>query len=89
MAVSIPVVAPCVAGVPELVQHDASGLLYCVSDWAGLAQQLERLIRDSVLRRQLGVSGQARVRQEFDVRRAVQPLAERLQAWSISSDTGR
>jgi glycosyltransferase involved in cell wall biosynthesis len=78
LALEVPVIAPCVAGIPELVEHERSGLLYVVSDWGGLANCLGRLISDPELRARLGREGRQRVVEEFAIERAVEPIAKRL-----------
>ena len=35
LACKVPVVAPSVAGIPELVVHNETGLLFTPSDWNG------------------------------------------------------
>jgi glycosyltransferase involved in cell wall biosynthesis len=73
----VPVVAPRVAGIPELVEDGVTGLLYAPADWAGLATCLERALADRPLRERLGRAGQQRVRAEFDADRACEPLYQR------------
>ncbi|MCC7384348.1 MAG: glycosyltransferase [Deltaproteobacteria bacterium] len=57
MAARLPVVATRVGGNPELISDGDNGLLVNPEEPAGLAQALERLIRDEGLRRQLGARG--------------------------------
>ena len=85
MAAEVPVIAPTVAGIPELVEHERTGLLFRPGDWSHLAEQLQRLAADPALCERLGRSGAERVRGEFDVRRAVEPLAQRFGASSRAS----
>ncbi|MAQ19588.1 MAG: colanic acid biosynthesis glycosyltransferase WcaL [Sandaracinus sp.] len=77
LAMEVPVIAPRVAGIPELVEHDQSGLLFAPGHWAELATQLQRLLGDEALRRRLAEEGKRRVVAEFDIHRAVRPLLER------------
>ena len=77
MGSGIPVIAPWIAGIPELVEHGRSGLLFRAGDWQHLAEQLRALAGDAALRERFGRAGAERVRAEFDVRRAVEPLLER------------
>ncbi len=53
MAASTPVVATAVGGVPELVEHDRTGLLVPAEDDAALAAALGRVLEDRDLRRSL------------------------------------
>ena len=77
MALGIPVIAPALAGIPELVRHAETGLLFTVGDWADLAALMQRLAEDATLRTRLAENARERVRIEFDVDRAIEPLVER------------
>src|SRR5690606_31318699 len=46
MAVGIPVVAPAVAGIPELVEDGQSGLLFPAGDFQALGRALNRIVHD-------------------------------------------
>jgi glycosyltransferase involved in cell wall biosynthesis len=63
-----PIVATDVPGCREVVHHERNGLLVPVREASGLAEALERLIRNPDLRRRLGDSGRARAEQEFSGR---------------------
>jgi glycosyltransferase involved in cell wall biosynthesis len=75
LALELPVVAPAITGIPELVIHGETGLLFTAGRWDELADRITALARDPALRTRLGVAGRARVMAEFDVARAVEPLA--------------
>ncbi|MHC4081000.1 MAG: glycosyltransferase [Planctomycetota bacterium] len=70
MACGLPVVASAMAGIPELVEHERSGLLVSPSDPAALADALQRLEADPVLRHQMGRAGREKVVREFNLRRS-------------------
>jgi glycosyltransferase involved in cell wall biosynthesis len=55
-----------ISGVPELLSSDETGLLIPSENPIALAQALERLIRDPVLRARLGDAAERRVRGNFD-----------------------
>jgi len=74
LALGIPVVAPCVAGIPELVEHGVSGLTFPPGDWDRLAQVLRQLLSDPELRERLAREGKRRVEAEFFVERSLPPL---------------
>lgn len=74
LALELPVVAPAITGIPELVVDGETGLLYPAGDWAELARSLVRLATDPGLGERLGRAGRARVLRDFDVDRAVEPL---------------
>ena len=71
MACGRAVVAARVGGVPEIVEHERSGLLVEPGSPAALAAALERLAVDPVLRRQLGHAAARRVREQFDISQMV------------------
>ena len=77
MALGIPVIAPALAGIPELVRHAETGLLFTVGDWADLAALMQRLAEDETLRTRLAENARERVSIEFDVDRAIEPLVDR------------
>ena len=74
LACQVPVVAPRVAGIPELVIHDKTGLLFAPGDWTDLSEQLYLLLSDKRKRSQLASAGYQRTLHEFDIRIAVKPL---------------
>jgi glycosyltransferase involved in cell wall biosynthesis len=65
MAAGVPVAATAVGGVPEIVEHDRTGLLVPARDPAAMAQAIGRLLRDKSLRRRLGEAGREHARREF------------------------
>jgi glycosyltransferase involved in cell wall biosynthesis len=69
MSIGLPAVATGVSGIPELIEHDRSGLLVPPRDEVALAAALERLL-DPVhgpgLRARLGSGGRDRVVEHFD-----------------------
>ena len=77
MALGLPVIAPRVAGVPELVEDNVHGLLFAPAAWDELADRLTRLLGDSELRQRLAREGRAKIEREFEITRAVAPLLER------------
>jgi glycosyltransferase involved in cell wall biosynthesis len=76
MALAKPVVATRVSGLPELIEHERSGLLVEPGDTEALVGALQRLATDPALRRRLGAEGRRRVEQEFDLDRSAQQLGE-------------
>lgn len=77
LAMEVPVVAPAIAGIPELVEHNVSGLLFPASDWDALAEQLGALLSDPEHARTMAREGRRRVEAEFDIHRAIAPLLAR------------
>jgi colanic acid/amylovoran biosynthesis glycosyltransferase len=74
LALNVAVVAPRVAGVPELVEDGVTGLLYTPADWKELVACLSRALGDRGLRERTARAGQERVRREFDADRACEPI---------------
>ena len=58
MAAGLPVLSTEVGGTPELVRHGETGWLVPPSQPKALAEGLERLVKDAVLRHRLGQAGQ-------------------------------
>jgi glycosyltransferase involved in cell wall biosynthesis len=56
-----PVVATRVGGIPDLVEHEANGLLVPAGDVAALAGAIERVLRDDALAAQLGNAARSTV----------------------------
>jgi glycosyltransferase involved in cell wall biosynthesis len=71
---NLPCVSTTVSGVPELISDAENGLLVPPQDAPALADALERLIRDPVLRRRLGKAAENRVREKFDHHASVDQL---------------
>jgi colanic acid/amylovoran biosynthesis glycosyltransferase len=80
MASARPVVASRLSGIPELVEHEVSGLLVEPRDAAGLAESIERLLRDPSLRDRLGQAARIKVEQQFDLQGTARHLARRFRA---------
>jgi glycosyltransferase involved in cell wall biosynthesis len=77
LALGLPVIAPRVAGVPELVEHGRHGLLFTPADWQDLTENLCTMLANGELRERLGREGRAKVEAEFEIGKAVVPLETR------------
>ncbi len=80
MAAGVPVVAPRIAGIPELVEHGRSGLLFTPARWDELSACVERLLLDASERARLALEARRAVALEFEIDVAVQPLERRFRA---------
>lgn len=69
MAMSKPVVASRDGAVPEIVVEGATGLLFETGDDGGLAECLDRLIRDPARATQMGQAGHRRLVEHFTAAR--------------------
>jgi colanic acid/amylovoran biosynthesis glycosyltransferase len=67
MAAGLPVVSTFHAGIPEVVEHESSGLLVQERDIAGLSAALKLLATNSGLRAEMGQRGQSIIRERHDI----------------------
>jgi len=79
MASGVPCVTTPVNGIPELIQHEKTGLLALPGDVDSLAEQLTRLIHDPALRHDLALAAHDKVRADFDLERNVVQLSHILE----------
>ena len=77
MAVGVPVVAPRLSGIPELVEDGVSGLLFTPANWRELGEKMALALDDRALRQRLVRAARAKVEGEFSIDEAVAPLFER------------
>jgi len=82
MATGLPIVATRHGGIPEAVEHGATGMLVAEGDVVDMAAQIVRLAMDHDLRVRLGHAAWVRTRERFTWERERQALLEimRLQA---------
>ena len=67
MASGLPVVSSEISGIPELVEHDRTGLLVAPRDANALADALARLSADHRLCRAMGEAGRRKILEHFDL----------------------
>lgn len=67
MAAGVPVVASDISGIPEIVEHEVTGLLVPPKDPEALATAIDRLLSDPALRRSVVAAGRRRVQERFDL----------------------
>lgn len=67
MALGTPVVSTRVSGIPEMVEHDRSGLLVEQRDRAALADAVRRLVGEPALGERLADAARARVEERFSL----------------------
>jgi len=66
-ALGVATIGTRIGGIPEVVLDGETGLLVGVSDAEGLANAIERLASDALLRHRLGEAARQRVEREFSV----------------------
>lgn len=89
MASGLPVVASALSGIPELIEHEASGILVPPGDPEALADALARLAEDPELCRWMGSAGRHRVVREFDLRGGAGRMVEQILHGGHGSSRGR
>jgi glycosyltransferase involved in cell wall biosynthesis len=75
MAMELPVVSTTISGIPELIDHERSGLLVPPNDAIALADALQKLSDDPALRQRLGKAGRKTVINEFNIHHSMERLA--------------
>jgi glycosyltransferase involved in cell wall biosynthesis len=75
MAAGVPVVATQIAGIPELVENQHTGLLIIPGDVTALRDAIGRLIEDAELRNRFAAAGRAKVIREFNIHTETRWLA--------------
>ncbi len=74
MVYAKPVVATCVGGIPELVQHRISGFLVNRGDTLAPPEHILKLLGDREMRKRMGQAGRERALERFDLARNVKEL---------------
>jgi glycosyltransferase involved in cell wall biosynthesis len=87
MAAGVPVVATRVGGLPEVVEHEVSGLLVAPDDEEAIAGRIIELASDAELRQRMGAAGRDRVAGHFTRARYRDELIEKLREAASSSRT--
>lgn len=77
MVLELPVIAPRVAGIPELVIDQENGLLFDPASTDQLAQKITKLAKNKTLRSKLGKKGRTKVLAEFSIHKAVEKLSDK------------
>jgi len=78
-ACEVPVVATSVGGVPELIEHEVTGLLTPPGDAESFANCAQRLLSDRDLRRRMGTAARRRIEEKFSLPRQMDRM---LDMWS-------
>lgn len=78
MSFAIPVVSTNISGIPELVEHNKTGLLIEAKNEQALCYALKHLLYNPDLRKQLGDAGKQSVLSRFSVKQHIAHLKELL-----------
>ena len=81
MAAGLPVISTPLAGVPEMVEHGASGELVPQRNPVALASAIERLLADPAAAARLGARGREVAAQKFSIEANVRRLAQVLDGY--------
>jgi glycosyltransferase involved in cell wall biosynthesis len=76
LALGLPAVSTNIAGIPELVRSDETGLIVEEQDALALAHALERLISDQPLRERVAAAGREEVLKQHNIRTNVKKQLE-------------
>jgi glycosyltransferase involved in cell wall biosynthesis len=76
MTAGLPVVASAVGGIPEIVEHERTGLLVPPSDEAALTEAIVRVMDDSGLRLRLGEAARDFITNEYSLSAAVRRVEQ-------------
>ena len=75
MAMNLPVVATNVSGIPEFLEDRVTGLMVSQNDPLALANAMETLLTDNVLRQQVAREAKKRITKEFNNKTLIMDLA--------------
>jgi colanic acid/amylovoran biosynthesis glycosyltransferase len=81
MAMQIPCVAPCIMGIPELIEHGVDGMLFAVADVEDFKDKIRKLLEAPGLCAQIGRQARARVIRDYDAAQNSEHFAEVLTQW--------
>ncbi len=68
----VPAIISNCGGLPEMVQHEKTGLIVTPGDPADLAQAIHRLTHDAALRQQLGQAARTHICNAFPIEQTIQ-----------------
>ncbi len=77
MVLEVPVIAPRIAGIPELVVHQENGLLFDPAHKGQMAECMIELVKSKTKRAKYGKAGKEKVLSEFVIEKSVENLWQR------------
>ncbi len=92
MSLGLPCVSTYIAGIPELIRNGVDGMLVPPANPVALANALEVVIGDPILRRSLGASARQRIINQYNLPLNQELLAhtfkQKTEAFTTSEETG-
>ncbi|HTT25195.1 MAG TPA: glycosyltransferase family 4 protein [Candidatus Sulfotelmatobacter sp.] len=78
MSMEIACIAPCIAGIPELIENGVDGMLFSVADVEDLTAKIRSLVNSPELRARMGEQARIRVMRDYDMARNSERFASAL-----------
>lgn len=78
IAMGIPCIAPNVAGIPEIILNERTGLLFTVSRWDELEVQMLRLYQEPDMRKCLADCAVRHFEEVFELDKSLEPFSRKL-----------
>lgn len=78
LSLSRPVISTQLSGIPELVEHDVTGLLCPPDDPNSIAQAIEQVYDDYPAAARLGAAGRDRITAEYDISKTAEALRQHI-----------
>lgn len=74
MSWELPVITTPVGGIPQVIEHEANGLLFQPGDVEALAAAITRLVREPALRQALGAAARQTIERSYSLDASVERL---------------
>lgn len=74
MAAGLPIVATCVGGIPDIIEHGTNGFIVNVGDTRTLAEYITEFLKNNSMRERMGKLNMNKAEQTFDVSVVVNKL---------------
>jgi len=75
MAAGLPVISTPVGSIPEVIKEEVNGYLIEQGDYYALAERIITLIKDTRLRKKIGINNKEKILREFDMNMLENKLA--------------
>ena len=89
LACGLPSISTSISGVPEIIDSGRDGILVSSENPGELAEQVERLLGSSGLRRTFSAAGRKKAEEKFDIHRNVGTLIRAFTEDSARMATGK